>query len=578
MEFALSLNIDSLPVFGSSGREVKSIFDRLSVDYHFRNLEKKGWIVWIGDYVLPDGYHSMNDFLKDLLVNFNVEKILKTGGYFYCVRFSDETTSIEVFTGFLNILPVYYYSAKEKVYIASKPEYITENVDREFGVNKRFILEKLLFNYPFKNTVVYRDIQMLSGNHYLRIEKTGLMEIKHTDMLDWIVREPVPVGKAKDYLTDILNNRFDVYMPDEAFHLSFTGGFDGRTILSRALVKNKKFTAYSFGTKTSPDVTIPLEQSKNLGINFHPFYLDDEIYIRKSLEYGLELVEETSSLSNFARAHYVFAAKQISKTNKYILTGNFGSELFRAFHMTGVMVTPFLFQLFNTGNIKHFLETYSYPELSALNPDNFKEELLSLKEDILVTKWFSKSGFTKNQLFYKYVFEEIFRKYFGAEIIMQSKYLYNRTPYLDYTLIKEIMKTKLAGVYSDFYENNPAKRLKGQLLYALCIKKNSTQLYNMKTGKGYSPKSIVNPAGKLFLLLNLIKKKVSKNKQQGDDFGVLKTFNFNKDYFSGMQFDGNLFKKPDFETVAFNEKNDLNTLINTISLNWYITKHFGKNE
>jgi len=436
----------------------------------------------------------------------------------------------------------------------------------------------LLFNYPFKNNTIYQEIQMLSGNHYLRIDKTGTKEIGHTDMLDWMVQEPAPVAKAKDHLVEVLNNRFDAYMPDEEFYLSFTGGFDGRTILSRALVKNKKFTAYSFGTKTSPDITIPMGQSKKLGINFQPFYLDNEIYARKSLECGLELVETTSSLSNFARAHYVFAAKQISETNKFIITGNFGSELFRAFHTTGVMVTPFLFQLFNTRNIEHFLETYSYPELSALNLDNFKDEFSSLKEDILSTEWFSRQGFTKNQLFYKYVFEEIFRKYFGAEIIMQSKYLYNRTPYLDYTLIKEIMKTELAGVYSDFYENNPAKRLKGQLLYALCIKKNSERLYKMKTGKGYSPKSIISPAGKVFLVWNLIAKTVLKRKQQNDEFGVLKAFNLNKNYFTGIQFDGNLFKKPDFETVAFNKKNELNTFINTIGLNWYITKIFGKNE
>ncbi len=578
MEFAFSLKKNNLSDFNLKRKTIVGVFDVLSSDYYFQKSENGDWIIWIGDFVLPDEFKSIEDFLKEQLKKPDQEKLLETGGYFYCIRHFFKKNSLQVVTGFLNIMPVYYFENHEKIWIASKNEWIANHSDIDSTVNLSFILEKLLFNYPFENDTIYKGIKMLSGNHYLQVDQTGIKEIRYKDILDFIVTDPAPVNKSLDFLVDLLNNRIDAYFPEDEFYLSFTGGFDGRTILSRALFGNKNPLTYSFGTKNSSDITIPAAQAKELGVQFRPFFLDKEEYLRNSLKYGFELVEVTAALSNFARAHYVYAAKQISNTHKYIMTGNFGSELFRAFHNTGVMVTPFLFQLFNTTNIEKFLETYSFPEFSCLNKDIFKNEFLSLRDRIITGEMFSKPGFTKNQVFYRYVFEEIFRKYFGAELIMQNEYLYNRTPYIDYMLIKELLKTKFAGIYSDFYENNPVKRLKGQLLYAHCIKMNSPQIYKMKTGKGYPPKNIITPEGKFYLLWNLINKKIkNKKRKQNDDFGVVKSFEKNNSILLEMQFDENYFDERKIKKEITGEKNNLNNLINIISLNWYLLEHFEKN-
>jgi len=55
----------------------------------------------------------------------------------------------------------------------------------------------------------------------------------------------------------------------------------------------------------------------------------------------------------------------------------------------------------------------------------------SLKEDVLKLPCYNQSyiGFTKNQRFYVFVFEEIFRKYFGAEMVNQFKYLKTEHPF-----------------------------------------------------------------------------------------------------------------------------------------------------
>jgi len=96
-----------------------------------------------------------------------------------------------------------------------------------------------------------------------------------------------------------------------------------------------------------------------------------------------------------------------------------------------------------------------------------------IKEDILKLPCYndSYSKLTKNQKFYVFVFEEVFRKYFGAEIINQFKYIKNRTPFLDMAFLKAILRTELAGIHSEFFEHNPVKRYKGQILYAHIINK-----------------------------------------------------------------------------------------------------------
>lgn len=572
MEFSITFNKRSNNHLHK--RNAMEILDQVSSDHSFEENKLGDWIIWIGDYILPNEYVTISKFLSKQLSLFSINELLITGGNYYCIYYQASTNKLQVFTGFLNIMPIYYFESGETINIASKPDLIAGNSEFSFPVNNEFVLEKLLFNYSFTNTSIYNGIIMLKGNHYLQIDEYGLNEIQHTDILDWVAKETISTKNATSNMVDLLNERIDAYLPNEEFYLSFTGGFDGRTILSRALDTNKSLRAYSFGVTNAPDVTIPLRQSERLGVNFTPFYLDSKEYIDNSMVYGLEMVDASAGLSNFARAHYVYAAKKISKTNKYIVTGNFGSELFRAFHNTGVMVSPFLFGLFTNSNIDQFLDQYEYPELEILNPDEFKDELINLKNILSKSKVFKKEGFTKNQIFYKYVFEDIFRKYFGAEITMQTKYLYNRTPFIDYTLIKELLKTELAGIYSEFYENNPMKRLKGQLLYARCIKSNSSQLYQMKTGKGYAPKSIVIPAGKIYLFWNLLNKKIAKRKLPQDEFGVSNAFTYNQKYIRKIASETNYLNRRLLEKALRNQAVDLNNIINAISLSWYINKHF----
>ena len=66
-------------------------------------------IIWIGDLVRDSGFKSDQNFLEVLADNFNYNKLLNTGGFFYCIYLNKTENSIEIYSSFLNILPIYYY-------------------------------------------------------------------------------------------------------------------------------------------------------------------------------------------------------------------------------------------------------------------------------------------------------------------------------------------------------------------------------------------------------------------------------------------------------------------------------------
>ena len=521
-------------------------------NYHKHTNQFGDILFWIGDLVLPEGFSSIYDFMDDLINDFDVNKLLKAGGFYYVILFLKKENCIYVYTGLFNVLPIYYACNDEQIIVSSSLKQIISNLKVHPNISKKFILEKLLFNYSFFDGTIYKDVKMLPGNHCMKIDSKGLHLIRHTGISDWFEAKPFSSKDAYLKLAECFNHRIKAYLPDSQYYLSFTGGFDGRTLLSASIKNNKNFTAYSFGTSNSDDVVIPLAQAKQLGINYNPFYLNSDNYLKTSLKHGLELVKETA------------------QSTDYIITGNFGSEVFRSAHLTGVMISPFLYKLFAAKDLKGFVYNYEYPELYFLNKDQFHDEIEHLKSELCAFELFHSMGLSLNQRFCVYLFEDIFRKYFGSEIVVQSKYLQNRTPFLDYQFVREVFKTNLASVYSKFYENNPIKRFKGQLLYAYIIKENSEKIYFLRTGKGYRPSDLINPLGKSFLVLNYMKKKIYRKIGDPDPFSVRKAFKINTNQLMNIRLDRSLFKQKKIFNSIKNLDAELNNLINVLSLNWYI--------
>lgn len=126
--------------------------------------------------------------------------------------------------------------------------------------------------------------------------------------------------------------------------------------------------------------------------------------------------------------------------------------------------------------------------------------------------------------------EEVFRKYFGAEMINQFRHVRNRTPYLDIDFLKEIFRTDLAGIHSGFFEHNPLKRYKGQILYSHIIRKAYPEFGKMMTDKGYRPDDLLTLAGKARVIKGYYHKKTGKSISAPDPNSVSLAWETNRHY------------------------------------------------
>jgi hypothetical protein len=516
----------------------------------------------LGDLVIPAGSrHSgqaKESFYRELFQHFTPEKLRQMKGFFYIIQVEGHGRSLKVYSSLFNILPVYYFVAAGQYYISSGIEPIRQSCPFPFTINKKFLLEKLLFNYAFLNGTIIKDIHLLDANCYLELGEFGdRLEIKkHTAISDYFVSAPTPWKKSMGEMSDLYLDMVRDYLPDEFFYMTLTGGFDGRTNVAAALKYRKDFAAFSYGGANTPDILIPRMISEKTGIRYEPFLLDERYARGEFLPHALRLVEATDANAGISRAHYRYVAQQLGQREqreqlgqrvKHIVTGNFGSELMRSMHALGVMVSPRLFNIFSGTDPKQLQHTIvNDPNLQFLAFENFKNELNDLNEDILQYKKNFQPHFTLNQNFYVYMFEEVFRKYFGPEIILQADHqLYNRSPFLDFGFIRALFKTELAGVNNTFWESNPLVRFRGQVLYAHIIREAFPLLAQLPTDRLYKPADFFSMKGKINIAASYFSRKFFK-KQGHDSPGYNRLcYQTHMDYFKQLEINSGIFaKKP----------------------------------
>jgi len=399
------------------------------------------------------------------------------------------------------IYPVYYFSGGQRTVLCSSSVILAEAVQPK-EKDRRNLLERLLFNYPFFDSTWWEGIRLLEAHRYLSLGAGPASIAGEFDLSRYFGAEVQGSRQSLRRLTELFQEEAELFFPDLPFGISFTGGFDGRTLVAAARRASRDFFTFSFGRPGASDLSVPMAQAGALGIPYWPITLGREYLEKDALESALSFMRLSEFNGNFGRPHYHFAAQQLSEKTEFIMTGNFGSELFRAMHEPGVMMTEHLIRLFSAGDDSWKEGLVQAAELSY--PGLFGDELDSLVAD-LETYLAQRKDWDPNHRFYHFVFHELFRKYFGAEMVMQRHYLNNRTPFLSLRFFRELNRTRWAGIHSRLYEKQKARRMKGQVFYSSFIREAERELYYLKTSKGYSPADVLETwrlpllAGKVFL-------------------------------------------------------------------------------
>jgi hypothetical protein len=386
------------------------------------------------------------------------------------------------------VYPLYYAIEKERVVVGSSSLEVAEKTSAD-ARDRRNLLERLLFNYPFFNSTWWENVRLLEAHRYLVLNKKGVAVEGDFEVSRYF---GAPENTSRDSLPELaalFQKETELFFPDgEPFAISLTGGFDGRSLVAAAKKAGRNFFAYSFGRPDSTDVTMPATQAAKLRIPYSPIYLNENYVNNSSLDSAWALMQESEFNGNFGRPHYRFAAETLSKKASFILTGNFGSELFRALHLPGVMMSRHLINVFSAADDSWKDDIRQ--AAAAWGENLFEKEAESLIADL--EGYLKKmQGWDANHKFYHFVFNEIFRKYFGAELVMQSHHLNNRTPFLNLRFFQELNRTHWSGVHARLFEKVKRRRMKGQMFYATFIRQADPQLYHLKTNKGYSPADVL---------------------------------------------------------------------------------------
>lgn len=540
-----------------------------------KSNDKTGWL--IGDPILEkEGETLIEKYLEES----DYSNLLQTiNGHYRLIVVDRSKFSIYITCSLFGALPVYYRINGGIIYISTDSKSLAEETG-EKTINRRFILENVLFYYQLFNETAYKNIRLLPSHQGMEISDRGLTFSKHTDVSDWFIMNPRPWKKSTEELADLFIDRVKWYLPDEPYIHSLTGGFDSRSLVSCGLYHKKNFETYGFGNEVSNDTRIAAKLSAIGGLRFNLIGLDKDYVINHSLEDGLQFINNSNGNAGFARAHYLFACKMLSLKSRYLVTGNFGSEIFRAAHNPGAVISNNLYHLFSCRFIDEaFHKIEASQEFQWINKEGMKREWEELRSDISDLPVFCNeySGMTQNQRFYVFVFEEVFRKYFGAEMVNQFKYLNNRTPFLDSKFLRAILKTGLAGVHSNFFENNPVKRFKGQVLYAHFIRKTNPVFNDILTDKGYRPIDLLSLPGKLLITNNFLKKRLKTPDQDFDPNNVSGAFACNRVFFQEQFVDPGIFNVGRFKN-SFESKLDTHDFLIAISQSYFLNSLSGKSK
>jgi hypothetical protein len=477
-------------------------------------------------------------------------------GIFYLIHIDKKRSKIEIYNSLFSLLPIYINQNNDEFIISSKIEFIKEINSKIDLIDKRFILEQFIFNYQLFDHTIYKGVRVSKANNFIEIDlkKGSLLEQKKFNISECFICNPKGWRESLDYITDIFVDEVKYYFPNEIFYISFTSGFDGRTIVSCAKHYKRKFKTYSFGSHLSNDINIPRENASDLGIKYHPIFLDKLSYIQNDFKrYGDKLAIQSGLQTSYIYSHFLYSSYLLKNQTKYLLNGFMGSEILRAPHFGGAVISNIIFEIINDRKTGKWIDKIKKtPRLKFLKKELFRNEI---EELILSLQSYIKDcvEFTDQQLLYKILFEETFRKLFGFWIASQFNFHKVRSPFIDFSFLKELLKTELAGVHNKYYTQNPLLRFKGQMLYANIIKKTNKKIHHQKTGKGYRPIDLTNPLFRINLIFPFFLKKVKKDLEvlQGDILSITKSLKYINDagYRINPQFE-NLFLVNEIKNIA----------------------------
>lgn len=477
-------------------------------------IDEKERRLLCGHYHLSDNC-SDYELLPYLYFFYKEDIVNHLTGWYNIFILEVESGNAVLFNDRLGYLPLYYYESKSIYMFSSKIESIlASGLLSEIEFDATTIAEHLHFNYSISDNtyikqvftlpnavkVVFTDIKSITQNYWNMGELYDLEKVSPKDS----------ILNFNEGLSRALNKVF--LLPTDKFNFSLTGGWDSRLVLSYLIPKYKdKLCLYSFGSKESDDITIPLSIAKDFQLNYTPYLLDKHYLDSDFVDSAEKTITLSGGTRNYRRAHYLWTIQQLSSISGYQICGIFGDEVMKVSHVTGgTVISQNLINILKS-DFSLYQTVKEFKNNSVLDFINVDRRLLEEEFSARLDFFNNSMGKFDNlgQKYYSIRFELNLRKYFGNEVSSYNDYVYSFSPFIDYDFLKCYARTNYMDIQSLFYSNNIWQKRKSTHLYYNIVKKNCQEVASYNSSRGYSMNDVNSLGGNMKILY---KKFLKKNK------------------------------------------------------------------
>lgn len=454
--------------------------------------------IWIyGNIFVREKYVSgstkgmlVENVLSDFLGNEDIHLKYKGNYCIFCINKNNR--SLKIINSQLGLSHVYYYSNSNELVVSNNLSHF-KHLNLEY--NTTAVYQKLIFSYIISDDTFIKGVKRMNPGEIIDFKNNSLKKYEAAGINKLFEAADYEKFSVEKY-TDIFNNSVKQRAEcDENISVSFTGGFDGRTIISSMLNQGIPVNAYSFGKYDGENTRIPLNISKKIGINYNPVYLE-EAYEEQYVDDAKKAIYFSDGISFNERANYIYAFRKLAEKSRYVLSGLIGGETLRPVHLRTDYMNENYYQIiyFNNSSlidaylnsefIKSIFDGY---DVNAIN--ELKEIIFEIQKNVSKFKD-SKKGF----LYYlKDLMNTGFRMYYGTEIHLERQYCNNLTPYYDIDLLEYLFTTDYVEIFKQAFKSGKIHRWSGQKIYAEIIEQNFKELNKYSVDRGYPPGYLLNP-------------------------------------------------------------------------------------
>lgn len=466
---------------------------------------KGAYLFVFGEYSLPDclkvSKNSKTDDPEDIANLFDIHGdalFEKVSGNFNALIYYPGKTKFVAITSKLGLYPVYYQQLGKDFMVSSRLGAF-KKISGAGKLNFPVIMQHCLYNYPISNKTFIQEVHVQPAGSILVFNNYAISINKY-----WTIDQEMVDSQGIKSLSDsidLMDTVLDRLIRRQCYQttkvgLSFTGGWDGRLLLSYALkyLSHDQMLLYSHGTMQSPDIKIPLSTSDKLNFNYIPVLLDDPEYLSHQLKWAADTVKYSDGIRQITRLHYLYTMSLLRNSYgvRNIISGNGGSNLLKSSNYRPCSVfNRFVIELIESDNIESTLRKhYEYCQFNLSTffqnvdwnsfLDSFDQKYL--KSLLLINN--------KGMRFLHLLVSEIERKYFGSEIQSYKHVVKNYSPFFDDEFIKALMQTTFI-CFDDIKGIQKSHKL--SLLYGRLITKNNKDLAKEQTDRGFSMNDVSNP-------------------------------------------------------------------------------------